>query len=302
MFTNKKSIIFLTKSKIKITSVSLGAKPKESLIAESDWNFDNLLAIILKHRKSIGSSARLLLSEDFVYVINLSFPSAVILNRDAIRQKAQEFIPEDLNETIWDYKEISERQILLASAVKELYKDLSKIIFKSGLQITTIEPLSLSLARLTKREADPILFIFFYDKAYLTLAQKEAVYATERIELPINKDKVKKFISFAKENYGITPKKIVFCGDTKDLNFKDYEKENFKVEIQDLSPTISLAYKADVKDKDKKVLSLELFRNFSISPSPNKTLMKNNGSQIFWILEDDNREIGLLHFRDIRHP
>ena len=93
MFTTKKSIIFITKSKIKITSVTLGTRPKENIISESDWNFDNLLSFFLKYKKIIGNSARLLLSEDFVYVIMLSFPSVVVLNRSVIREKAQEFIP-----------------------------------------------------------------------------------------------------------------------------------------------------------------------------------------------------------------
>lgn len=291
MFETKKFIIFITKSKIKITAVSLGRKPKENLIAESDWNFDNLLSLFLKYKKFLGNSARLLLSEDFVYVITLSIPSAAILNRDVIREKAQEFIPENLNETIWDFKESSsipsasqERKILVTATVKDPYEHLSEIIIKSGLHIETIEPLSFSFTRLTQKQQEPILFVYLYDKAYLTLAQKNFVLATERLELPINKEKIEKLVLFIKENLEISPKKIIFCGKTENLNLKEYEKENFRVQIQEISPAISLAYKTDITDKDKKVLSLELFRNFSTSPSPNKILIKKGDSQISWII------------------
>ncbi len=293
MFTTKKSIIFITKSKIKITSVTLGTRPKENIISESDWNFDNLLSFFLKYKKIIGNSARLLLSEDFVYVIMLSFPSVVVLNRSVIREKAQEFIPENLNETTWDFKEVfktpaslqeKQRKILVASAVKNLYEDLSEVIIKSGLRIETIEPLSFSLARLTQKQQDPILFVYLYDKAYLTLAQKDLVLATERLDLPINKEKIKKFILFTKENLEISPKKIIFCGNTQNLTLKEYEKENLKVQIQNISPTISLAYKEDVKNKDEKVLNLELLRNFSPSLSTNKITIKTNRFPAFWII------------------
>ncbi|MBI2049366.1 hypothetical protein HYT32_00420 [Candidatus Roizmanbacteria bacterium] len=269
MFTNKKTIIFLTKSKIKITSVTLGNKPKENVIAESDWNFDNLLGILSKYRKTIGKSVRLLLSEDFVYVVTFSLPFAEVLGRDVIREKAQEFIPENLNETIWDFKEV-ERKILVSAAVKERYGTLSEIIIKSGLHIETIEPLSFSFTRLLEKQVDPILFVYLYDKAYLTLAQKDLVLATERLNLPINKEEIKKFILFAKENLKISPRKIIFCGNTQNLDLKEYEKEGFKIQMQELSPIISLAYKQDVKDKDKKVLNLELLKfSYTLSLTSN---------------------------------
>ena len=144
--------------------------------------------------------------------------------------------------------------------------------------------MSFSLARLTQKQQDPILFVYLYDKAYLTLAQKDLVLATERLDLPINKEKIKKFILFTKENLEISPKKIIFCGNTQNLTLKEYEKENLKVQIQNISPTISLAYKEDVKNKDEKVLNLELLRNFSPSLSTNKITIKTNRFPAFWII------------------
>ncbi|MEK7517298.1 MAG: hypothetical protein AAB583_02020 [Patescibacteria group bacterium] len=284
MFERKKSILFITKSKIKIVSVVFGKIPRENVIAESDWNFDNLLSFILQYKKSIGNYARLLISEDFVYVITLSFPQEAVLDRDVIRKRAQEFIPEDLNKTIWYFKEVSNRKTLVVAAVKELFEDISEIITKSEVRIETIEPLSLSLARLTQKQAPPILFIYLYDKAYLTFAQKEAVFATERLDLPLTLGKVKKFILFTKENFEIGPKEIVFCGNTDALNLQEYEKENFRTQIQQLSPTISLAYKEDTKDKDKKELNLELIRTFSPSPSLKIVSPKKNKLPVFWIV------------------
>lgn len=281
MFIHKKSILFITKSKIKITSVSLGARPKEDVIAESDWDSNTLPAILAKYKKAIGNSARLLISEDFVYVIVLSLPSDAVLNKDIVGEKAQGFIPEDLKQTVWDFNKVG-KKVQVVATVKELYENLSRVIAQSGLRIETIDPLSFSLARFTQREVDPILFIFLYDKAYLTLAQKETVLATELLDLPISLQKVKKFILFTKEGYGTSPKKIIFCGNTKDLNLKEYEKEN--ITVQELSPTISLAYKEDAKDKNKKVLNLELIRTFSPSPSSNMASPEKNKFPNLWII------------------
>ncbi len=263
MFGNKKTVLFITKSKLRISKVTIGSKSKETIIAEFDWEKQDLANFLLKSSKAIGNTIRLVLSEDFVYVIILSLGNNEIPNRNIIRQKAQEFIPEDISKTVWEYKEVSStspalsKKIQAVVAVKKLFEDLSRSLGKSGLYVEQIEPLSLSLSRLTKKEEKPMLFVYIYDKAFLALSQKGAVFATERLDLPITKDKLDKFIAFVKTQFEITPEKIIFCGDTKNLNVKEYETEGIKTEIQDLSPTISLAYKKSVKETDQKELNLQ---------------------------------------------
>lgn len=274
MFESKKSILFITKSKVKITKVTLG-KFKETIIGEFDWTQETLSNSLSKFRKIIGNSARLVLSEDFVYVALLSFPYGTILNKDIIKQKAQELIPENLNETVWDYREIpsvssaQSKKIQVAAVVKKLFENLSWLILKSGLHVQQIEPLSFSFSRFAKNQEKSILFIYIYGEVFLTLVQKDAILATERLELPLNKDKLNKFIAFTKQELAVSPEKIIFCGNTGDLNLIEYEIESIKTEIQDLSPTMSLAYKKPIKGAHEKELNIELMNNYKTHKSFN---------------------------------
>lgn len=281
MFGNKKSILFITKSKVKITKVSLG-KSKETIIGEFDWTYETLSNSLSKFTKIIGNSARLVLSEDFFYVILLSFPYDTILNKDIIRQKAQELIPENLNETVWDYREIpsvsssQSKKIQVAAAVKKLFENLSWLILKSGLHVEQLEPLSFSLARFAKNQEEAILFIYIYDEVFLTLVQKDTILATERLELPLNRDKLNNFIAFTKQQLKVIPERIIFCGNTGGLNLTEYQIESIKTEVQDLSPTMSLAYKKPIKGENKKELTIELMKNFNLLKSLSKSQKSPN--------------------------
>lgn len=307
MFAAKKSIIFISKSKVKITTVTLGKKSKETLVGESSWTLENLPDFFNQYKKSIKGPTRLLLSDDFVYIVLLSFSRNIILNPNIIRQKAQEYIPEDLNQTVWDFREIfsppsskgEERKVQVASVVKNLFEDLAKILVKENIHIEAIEFLSFSLLRL-HQASEITLFVYIYDKAYLSLIQNNTVLSTERVTLPMDKDKMNKFIAFTKEVLGSQPKKIIFYGNSEGINLKEYENKNYKAEIQDISPTTSLAYKKDLKDNDQEILSTRIMRalsflkntemeNKKITPSENKNKdsqtpkSQKHSSSKFWL-------------------
>ena len=266
MFTDRKTILFITKSKITVSQVTIGNSPTEKIIGEFDWTLYNLDNVLSAIKKITGNIIRILLSEDFVYVVHINLPYSTNVTKNIVRQKAQEFIPEDLNETVWDFKKIikpaqptmnSKITIQVVAVVKSIFEQLSKSIIKTGLQVEAIEPLSYALARFTRQQEKSFLFVYIDTEILLTIVQKEIVFTTERINAltPIN---INQFIAFAKENFSIEPKNIVFCGNTKDIDLKQYENPNFKVEIQNISPLISLAYKEDIKGKDEDVLNLGL--------------------------------------------
>ena len=61
MFANKKSILFITKSKARLSIVTLGNKPKETIVGEFDWTHENFLTNLSKYKKSIGKKLSILL-------------------------------------------------------------------------------------------------------------------------------------------------------------------------------------------------------------------------------------------------
>lgn len=277
MFTNKKSIIFITKSKIRISSIALDNKLEVNQIKTFDWSPQTLESVLLKLKEYIGDTARILLSEDFVYVVTLSFPKDTAITRNIVGQKAQELIPEDLHETTWDYRQtkaVSQTQqqtTQVVAVIRSLFENLSVAIGKSGINIETIEPLSYALARFTKRQDKPILFVYIDEEALLTLAYKQVVIATQLLNRIPDLNNMLQFIAYAKERFSLEPKTVVFCGNTKNINPKLYTNEDFTIEIQDINPMISTAYKDDLKGKDEDVLNIGLLQ---MLPSKNITQKK----------------------------
>jgi hypothetical protein len=277
MFENKKLVLFITKSKITVSSVTIGSNPTEKIIGQFDWTPDTLDNALLRIKRITNDNIRILLSEDFVYVVNFSLPSSSPLDRDLVRQKAQPLIPENLRETVWDFKEIltplapfnkSPTTIIqVVAVVKTLFETLSTSIAKVYLHIEAIEPLSYALARFTIQHDKPFLFVYIDEEILLVLAQKEAVLATERLN-NIDANAINQFTAFTKDKLAIEPQNIVFCGNTKNINLQQYQNANLKVEIQNISPAISLAYKKDIKGKDKDVLNLGLLKILGKEKNP----------------------------------
>lgn len=272
MFENKKLVLFIAKSKIIVSEVTIANNPTEKIIGKFDWTPPNLDDILLKIKRIIrNSNIRMLLSEDFVYVVHITLPAGINLNKDIVRQKAQGLIPEDLNETVWDFKEIIKpspsllnlkSSIQVVAVVKMLFEQLSKSLTKVGFHAETIEPLSYALARFTKQQEHPFLFVYVTDEILLTLAQKEIVFATQRLNY-INQTYINQFLAFAKEKFSIEIKNIIFCGNSKSIDVKQFSNANVKAEIQNINPAISLALKEDIKGKDEDVLNLSLLKILS---------------------------------------
>ena len=253
MFTKNKTLIYITKSNLRISSVDL-VKLTESVIGEFNWTAQTLDGILLKIKKEITDNVRILLSEDLVYTITIAATSKIPL-RDNIRQIAQELIPENLNETIWDFKQVSPNLIQVVVVNKALFGPINSSIIKTGLRIEAIEPLSIAIARFTKNKDTPSLYVYIETEALFILAQKEVVLATEHISI-LNADKIAQFIAFAKEKFGIVPKEVIFCGNTRGIDFNLFMNQSFKLDLQDINPLISLAFKDHIKGKDEQVLNL----------------------------------------------
>lgn len=271
MFANKKSILFITKSKITVSEVTIDSNPTEKIIGKFDWTPYNLDNVLLSLKKITGNTIRILLSEDFVYVVHINLPPNTNITKNLVRQKAQEFIPEDLSKTVWDFKEIlkgpqpvinSKITIQVVAVVKPLFEQISKSVINTDFQVEAIEPLSYALARFTRQQEKPFLFAYIVDtEILLTLALKETVFLTQRLSV-LTLNFINQFLAFAKEKFLVEPKNLVFCGNTKNIDLKQYDNLSLKAEIQNISPVISLAYKEDLKGKDEDVLNLGLIKVF----------------------------------------
>ena len=291
MFTNKKTVIFITKSKITISRVTVGDKPSENIIASMGWTPETMPDILLRLKKDIKSPVRILLSEDFVYTVNVTMPFGSV-SRDDVKKRAQELIPEDLDQTIWDFKEmgsptasnaaaaksdlaaaksdLAAAMVQVIAVAKTLLETLRRTVAKVELQIEAIEPLSFALARFAKAQ-DPVVYVYRDDSGVLlTLAQRETVIATEQLG-NIDLNTLNQFLAFA-QRFSAPPKNVIFCGNNSGIDLTSLANENFKAQVLNISPIISLAYKEDLKGKDEEVLNLEMLKTFTPEALQNKAV------------------------------
>lgn len=270
MLSKKQSIIYITKSKIKLVNVTIDKKPKEEVIDEALWMSDSLENIFLKFKKNVKGRARILLSEDFVYVVTLSFPVGTFVNREKVIEKAQELIPENMAETVWDYKVTTPSTMQIVAVVPSLSEKLREAIVKTRFPIEEIVPLSYVLASFSKSLDIPLLFVYKDEEILLVLAQRGTVITTKRIlNANIDKNVINQFIAFAKSQFSKEPKMLIFCGDTSNIDTKQFENKDLKVEILDISPILSLSSKEELSGKDKDVLNITLM-----------TMLRNNHAAI----------------------
>lgn len=282
MFLKPKVILYITKTHIAAIQVTLGKQPREKQIAVIEWTSESLTAKLAALKKNIKSNVRLLLDEDLAYVITVSQSLTGQNKREFIQEKAQELIPEDLNETIWDFKEVlalpsSKKEtptkiVQVIAVVESFYKQLQNALQKSGLKIEAAEPLSYALSQTTKHSDIPLIIAYSTHKPLLILSVKGVVIATQRLSVELTPQKIQEFYELAKQKYSITPQKIVFCGKVEGIDLKSYVSDTLKGEIRKISPYITLALKKDLKGTDENVLNLEFL---TVITSSEKNIIHN---------------------------
>ena len=260
MFGSKKTILFISRNKIKIVNVGPGSKPKEEQVADIEWTSDNLAQILVRFKKNIKLPARVLLAEDFVYTANLT-PLSSIKSREDVKKIAQEIIPENLDETLWDFRQLKglgKFRLQVVAVSKTMFGFVASGLSKAGIAVEAIEPLSIALARFSQKEDREKVFVYInQDDMLLVLVQKGAVLSTEHIR-EISVDKITQFIKFAKDRFGIEVRDLVFCGNTSAIDIGKFKNLGFNAGIQNISPIISLAEKVDLRGRDEDVLNLFL--------------------------------------------
>ena len=106
MFSNKKSIIFFTKKSLIAVHVFLGLHPKSQITGQIDWTLEKLTDALKTAKKHLGSTVRILLDDDFGYIALVNVPPNTQDEKLFVKQQAETIIPENLDETIWDFKEV----------------------------------------------------------------------------------------------------------------------------------------------------------------------------------------------------
>lgn len=159
--SSEKDILIITPSKLR------GVRVGESVIqrVELDWTPEKLSQALATVRAALSKRIRLVLGDSFTYIssVPLAETSSSEEERNAAGESFQLLIPEKLSETSWDYcafeipatKETSTRPRRYAEIIAltgSFARTVIPAIKEAGFRIETLEPESVSFARLLQTE------------------------------------------------------------------------------------------------------------------------------------------------------
>ena len=271
MFSSSKIIVLISPSKIQIAEVHHDKTIVIQHIQDLDWTAETLPEILQMVKKDYGTTIRLLLSEELTYIINLIVPLDLKNPREEIRKKAEEIIPEDFSQTLWDFREmlvikddqqLPKQKVVQVIAIVHQYLDtIVKPFVLSGITVEAVEPVSSALARLTADYADPHFVIFRNQSTLLACFYQGLVISTEIADRQIDVARIPILDAFVRSRFsfiGESIQKIIIIDSDAVIETAPFEKAGYNVQIADLNPLIGMAMKEDIRGLDEHVLNIDL--------------------------------------------
>lgn len=251
MFLSKsKVIIALKDNQLEAFKISFRTEPPvvEKRI-EKEFTPETLAGIFSQVKEELKiNSARLLLPENKAYLRLLKLPREAALTRDLIWEKAQEVIPETLEDgypqktssAYFDWKQVGADQksfkVQVLAVAKTYLTPILQAARNANLTFEALEPASFALARLTTGEKEPHLIFYQNRERIICAAHQGQVLGTVTVDNEAQmENKARELIDYIQKEWGVEIKKTVKAS---------------------LDPAISLALKQDIKDKDEEVLNL----------------------------------------------
>ncbi|MDR3547048.1 MAG: hypothetical protein P4M11_02015 [Candidatus Pacebacteria bacterium] len=280
MFDSQKYILYFQSQTIRVAS---GTEVKE----EVPWTDETLSAALIGIKKKFGDTYSIMVDDDLTFAFGISIPADTKDEREFIRIKASETVPEEIDDFGWDYKEVLEdagrknKIVQFVSLDNRFCRSLSKAVADSGIKVTATEPMVCSLARLLAGDSEPILAIHGNGKKYLAfISLKGLVLSTESFDAEPAPARIVKFLEFVKEEFDVAPKEVFLSGDFKSLNAAVPEFTGWKVQKKDLDPLSGMVMKQDIGGEDRADLNIPLdFAKIPARPESNIIGISETGKE-----------------------
>ncbi len=256
MFHTAKIIVTVTRSKILVSSIKSAVPPVIEKHQEFESNSQPMAEVFSIIGKNYGSHIRILLSDEFVYITSIKSETPQTATRKTVQSAAQEFIPEDMSKTSWDYR-VYPQFIQVAVLNKSMFDQITEAVKKAGITIEAIEPCSSALARTAGAEKEPVLIIFESEIASIIAAQDGAAISAEVIHEPLTSAHIEKAVNFIRDQFQLPIKKIIKTEKTGDIFNTEFFKD-ITIESKILDPAIGMLNKTDIAVPDERSLNLEL--------------------------------------------
>lgn len=272
MFEPVKVCIELTKTTFRVGIVRLKKIPALESVGSAPWTPETLQSLLATVRKKFHQPVRCIVHDELIYSVLLTFPTSEIVTRQIVEQRTQEYIPDDLATTLWDFRTIVSGEssaVYVAALVASVSLALKEAAEKSKLTIEAIEPTSGALARLTRHIPGSLLLIDMTDNhTTFTVTQNGIVHKTAVETQPINQDSLNEWTNTVKTLTGTTVTKILMRKSGTLPPTAVVPPPNIPMMPVTLEPFLGAAQKNDIKGPDGAVLNLYRLFTTPIHPKP----------------------------------
>lgn len=271
MFRKKHFVIFIGKHFIEPGVVTLGSTPSFEGYEPLAYTIETLPEDLRRvGGLTEGRNVRVVLSEELVYVTELSFLSGIRITRESVRQKAEESIPEDLRATEWDFQTLhyaekreqkAETSVQVAVMERSFVEAFRKALESAPLPLESIVPESYVLASLTAdQEGVSVIVEADRESTVLVATERGSVIATY-VKGAVTPDDVAAFLVFVKEKNKAV-KRIIFSHFSEEETgpFRAIMEEGHEILMENLNPLVG-ATSQEVSGKDEMVLNIDMFRS-----------------------------------------
>ncbi len=267
MFSHKCFVVFISKQSIDTGFVSLGKEITFEGREAFAYTEETLKSVFQKIQQITRKKIRIVLSEELVYTTFLPFPRHIEITRELIREKMEEFVPENLKQTQWDFQtlqykksDVDENIFIQGVVVERTFATLlQKALSESLLPVESIIPESYALARLEENRKG-VFMIIERDREAIVFAVIENGYliASHTKKDKIDPQDIATFIDFLASYKEKKVEKIIFSHFEEEemALFTQHFQEKYSIEKKDYNPLVGAGLQKNVSGKDEETLNI----------------------------------------------
>ena len=258
-----KNILLISKNNL---SISRCNQKKIKSTSNFIWASETLTQQLEAIKNKYGHVYRILLDDYYVYTAHIYLAESGENLRSKVQEKAQEIIPEDLSQTMWDFKEEVElrdnnqktgRYYQILAVNKQFFSLLNYTISSLDLKIEAIEPVSQALARqLSQKQDEPFLILYRQNNYCLVACFGDIIIDVKTLGSVLTTEAVQEYQRFLEQKYGLKPEKVFVSNQQNDI--EALEKSGLNLVKYQYQPEFSLYQKSNLRGNDFSVLNLDL--------------------------------------------
>ncbi len=269
-FVQKYCVFFISKQCIDLGFVTVGRRISYESGGAFDYDEANFSEALKKAAKVAGGYARIVLSEELLYVTEIVLPARDLLSRESVLRTAEQSIPENFQETEWDFQILrplekpgENKQVhVQVVAVERRFADVfRRALGEVPLVIDQILPESYILAHMEAAESG-VTVIVKEGKGTILLcaALNGSVLATWVEDGSITPERMRAFLDYLDSHKKKKPQRIILSAalESSVESLRDFAHDGNGLFLKPYNLFVSAAAHGNRLGRDEEIFNIEM--------------------------------------------